>query len=367
MANFIIARWGEIHLKGNNRGFFLRALKKNLENATGAKISIDSGRAIITGSCDIQAVANTFGIVSASPVIVLDSEPQAILNYVKSLKINGTFKVEVNRANKSFPHKSLEFAAMAGEVVDAKVDLHNPQTTIFIDIREKTYVYSEVVHGVGGLPVGTAGKALVMLSGGIDSPVAAYLAAKRGLALEYLHFASPPFTSDFALEKVRDLARKLEKYCGKAKLHIVPFTEIQTAIRDKCSAEFMITLMRRFMVRIAERVAQQNKLECIITGENLSQVASQTVAGIASNNFCASVVPILRPLVTYDKAEIVDLAKKIDTYEVSCRPHPDCCTVFVPKHPSISPRLDRVEKEESKLDVEALIEKAVSIIKCEHL
>jgi len=363
----LIARWGEIHLKGDNRGFFLKALKQNLEASTGAKVEIDNGRAFITDFKDLDtamhAVANTFGVVSVSPVVRLDSVPEVILEYLKGLKVEGTFKVEVNRANKNFPNKSLGFAAMAGAVIEGAADMHNPQTVVSIDIRESTYVYSRVLKGVGGLPVGTAGRGLVMLSGGIDSPAAAWLAAKRGLAIDYIHFASPPHTSEFALEKVRDLKGKLEKFVGSARLYIVPFTEIQEAIRDKCAHEFMITIMRRFMVRIAERAALNNKIDCIITGENLSQVASQTVAGIASGNVLARVLPILRPLVTYDKSEIIDLARKIGTYEVSCRPHADCCTVFVPRHPSTSPRLDKVEKEEAKLDVEGLIEAAVDGIK----
>ena len=339
-------------------------------NAMLVKIRVDNGRAYITRFDDLkktlQTAADTFGIVSVSPVVKLASQPDVILKYLETIKPCGTFKVEVKRADKNFPHTSAEFAAIAGAVImkaaGAKVDIHNPQTVISIDIREGTYVYSEVVAGVGGLPVGTAGRALVMLSGGIDSPVAAFLAAKRGLAPAYIHFASPPFTSEFALEKVRDLARKLEPFVGQAKLHIVSFTEIQEAIRDKCNPEYMITIMRRFMVRIAEGFAKQNKLDCIITGESLSQVASQTVAGITSNNVCARVLPILRPLVTYDKHEIIDIARRIGTYEISCRPYPDCCTVFVPKHPSISPRLENVAKEEAKLDVEALTDKAISTI-----
>jgi thiamine biosynthesis protein ThiI len=359
--NIIIARWGEIHLKGANRGFFLKALKRNLESSTGAKVAIDSGRAFLTDFVDLEktvrAAADTFGIVSVSPVVKLQSEANAILNYLKKLRIDGTFKVEVNRSNKAFPHKSLEFAAMAGGVIDAKVDVRSPQTVISIDIRESTYVYSRVIEGVGGLPVGTAGRALVMLSGGIDSPVAAYLAAKRGLAVDFIHFVTPPYTSEFALEKVRELAKKLGKYCGKSRLYIVPITEMMEEIKRVCNNKFMITIMRRFFVRIAERIALENKIECLVTGENLSQVASQTVAGIASNNVCARVLPILRPLVTYDKGEIVELARRIDTYETSCIPHPDCCTVFVPQHPIINPKLEDVEKEEAKLDVEGLVKR----------
>lgn len=376
MDKIIIARWGEIHLKGDNRGFFLKALQKNLETATCAKVAIFGGRVFITDFDDLDttlnAVANTFGIVSVSPAVMIDSAAEVILNYLKTLNIDGTFKVVVNRANKNFPIKSQEFAAIAGGIIldkcnGAIVDVHSPQTTINIDIRENTYVYSKVIRGTGGLPVGTAGQALVMLSGGIDSPVAAYLAAKRGLGVHYIHFYTPPFTSEFSLEKIRDLTLKLKTFCGKSKFYIVPITQIMETIREKCHNEFIITIMRRFMVRIAEKIAIDNKIDCIITGESLGQVASQTIAGIASNNVCASFLPILRPLVTFDKAEIIDLARRVGTYDISCRPHPDCCTVFVPKHPSITPRLERVEKNESKLDVEALISESINKIICEFV
>lgn len=370
----IVARWGEIHLKGDNRGYFLKALQKNLKAATGATVIICGGRVFITGFDNLDKtldiVANTFGIVSVSPAIELDSVPEVILEYLKTFKINESFKIEVNRANKNFPIKSLEFAAIAGGTVldacsAATVDLHNPKTTICIDIRERTYVCNKVIPGIGGLPVGTAGRALVMLSGGIDSPVAAYLSAKRGLEPHYIHFYTPPFTSEFSLEKIRDLIQKLKCYCGKTKLYIVSITDIMEAIRKNCPNEFIITIMRRFMVRIAERVARTANLDCIITGECLSQVASQTIAGITSNNVCAQALPILRPLVTFDKGEIVDVARKINTYDTSCRPHPDCCSVFVPKHPSIAPKLDKVEKSEGKLDVEALINDCINNIICE--
>lgn len=370
----LIARWGEIHLKGNNRGFFLKALQKNLKLATGAAVVIHGGRAFITDFADLNTTlniaANTFGIVSVSPATELDSDAEVILEFLKTLKIDKSFKVEVNRANKNFPITSLDFAAAAGGIIlkacpEASVDLHNPQSIICIDIRERTYIYSKVIPGIGGLPVGTAGRALVMLSGGIDSPVAAYLAAKRGLETHYIHFYTPPFTSEFSLEKIRDLTQKLKSYCGKTKLYIVSITNIMEAIRKNCQNEFIITIMRRFMVRIAERIATSANLDCIITGECLSQVASQTIAGITSNNVCVQTLPILRPLVTFDKGEIVDIARKIDTYATSCRPHPDCCTVFVPKHPSIAPRLCKVEKSEARLDVEALINDCINNIICE--
>ena len=362
----IIARYGEIHLKSGNRGYFLRELKRNLEQNTGQKVIIENSRIII--NCDdesvLDKVAKTFGITSASLATRLDSKPETILQYLGGLRIEGTFKAEINRADKTFPHKSPDFAKMAGEVIlqannKAVVNVIDPQKIVYVDIREGgfCFVYDNVIKGVGGLPVGTAGRGLVMLSGGIDSPVAAWLAMKRGLSVECLHFYSPPHTNEFALEKVRKLADKLN-----SKMYIVNFTEIQESIFKNCNRDYMITIMRRFMVKICERFALSNRFDCIITGENLSQVASQTIQSIASNNVCATVLPILRPLVMYDKNEIIDLAKRIDTHDVSIEPHLDCCTVFIPKHPSIKPNIKKIEMEEKRLDVEGLIERALASI-----
>jgi len=228
-----------------------------------------------------------------------------------------------------------------------------------VDIRDKAYIYQKSFDGHGGLPVGVSGRCIVLLSGGIDSPVAAYLAAKRGLSVDLVHFATPPYTSDLALEKIYKLQKLIEKYSDKTRLFVVPFTEISRAIKKNCADEFVITLMRRFMVRIAEKIGIENKADCIITGENLAQVASQTIEGIRSNNFCVNILPILRPLITFDKQEIITLAKRIGTYDVSVEPHLDCCTVFVPKNPSIKPNLKRVEMDETKLDIEVLVENAV--------
>jgi len=365
MTKVIIARYGEVHLKGANRGYFLKALQKNIENRVGQKIKLDNSRFVIDGDDEkiAYSVAEVFGITSVSIVTKVESIPEKILEYLKTIKVSGTYKVEVNRADKKFPHKSPDFARMCGGAVDGVVDVVNPDTRINIDIRENgTFVYDKIIPGVGGLPVGTAGHALVLLSGGIDSPVASWLAAKRGLSLEYIHFYSPPYTSAFALDKVKRLASKLEKYCGRGVLHIVPFTQIQDAIRNNCDEEYLITIMRRFMVRIAERLAMKRGLDCIVTGENLAQVASQTIQSLASNDMCMDVLPVLRPIITYDKAEIVKLSKQIGTYETSIEPHLDCCTVFIPRHPMIKPNIKKVEEQEKKLQIDELIENAMNNI-----
>ena len=360
----LIARYGEVHLKGANRAMFLRALTKNLVDAVGkqCRVTLDNGRYIFSDfkpeeACELcTRISKVFGLTSVSPCHVVGHDK--ILEHLKSIAVDftGTFKCNVNRADKSFPHTSMEFAAIAGSVIldansNVHVDVHNPQKIINIDIRENNnaFIYDEIVSAVGGMPVGTAGRALVFLSGGIDSPVAAYLAAKRGLAVEYIHFESPPYTSSLALDKVRRLATVLEDYCGKAPVHVVPFTEIQKQIKARCDQKYTITIMRRFMVRIAEQFALEHKINCLITGENLSQVASQTVAGITTNNICAKILPIFRPLITYDKSEIITLAKRIGTYDISIEPHQDCCTVFVPDSPVINPTVQRVIREESNL------------------
>jgi thiamine biosynthesis protein ThiI len=264
----------------------------------------------------------------------------------------------VNRANKNFPHKSTDFSAICGERIlknnkGARVDLTAPKTEVSIDIRDGiAYVYDKVFVGVGGLPVGSSGKALCFLSGGIDSPVAAYLAAKRGLSVDFVHFATPPYTSTAAIDKVKRLVKILTQYgCGN-KLRVVNITEPMTLIRERRDKQYTITLMRRLMVRIATLLCAKGKYDCIITGENLAQVASQTVKGIASNDCVASKIPILRPLITYDKNEIISVARRIGTYNISIEPHADCCTVFVPESPIISPTIERCEREESIIDKE---------------
>jgi len=376
----VVARYGEIHLKGGNRAFFVRALVRNLKNKVGDTATVDfqEGRVFVVPKqkniceADLQRVLGlvleTFGITSASVVTKVDATEQAILAHLESVEVNGSFKVNVNRANKTFPIKSMDFAARCGEVIykanknakrEVSVDVVNPGVVVNVDIRDKAYIFDILHQGLGGLPVGVSGKAVCLLSGGIDSPVAAFLAAKRGLSIDFVHFATPPYTNDLALEKVKNLQSAVERFVGKTNLYVVPFTEISRAIKKNCADEFVITLMRRFMVRIAEQIGVEHRADCIITGENLAQVASQTIQGITSNNFCANVLPILRPLVTYDKQEIIALAKKIGTYLISIQPHPDCCTVFVPSNPSIKPILKKVEIEEGKLDVDSLVKSAL--------
>jgi thiamine biosynthesis protein ThiI len=376
----IIARYGEIHLKGTNRGFFLRVLERNIKDklkGIAANVRLEDTRVVITDfdnkkdSGEItDRLQTVFGLTSISFGEQLHYKtPDDILRCLSKYKIDGLFKVEVNRADKSFPVKSPAFAAAAGETLlrnnkNAKVDVTSPDITILVDIRAKgiVYIFNERCrnNGIGGLPVGVSGRALCLISGGIDSPVAAFMAAKRGMTADFVHFASPPYTGDRALEKVKMLCKIICKYCGDANLFIVPFTEIQREIREHCREEFMITIMRRFMVALAEKVGLENRADCLVTGENLAQVASQTIEGITTNNFVATKLPILRPLICFDKNEIITSAKRIGTYETSILPYADCCTVFVPKHPAIKPKLEEVERECKRLPYAKLVDKAYS-------
>ncbi|MEG2158939.1 MAG: tRNA uracil 4-sulfurtransferase ThiI, partial [Clostridia bacterium] len=314
----------------------------------------------------IECLKCVFGVYSVSVALEVDTTIDAIIEAVLEVSPSrGSFRVETNRADKKFPIKSCEFSAEMGGVILDKcpqltVNLTNPQSIIYIDIREfgKTFVFSKVERAVNGMPVGTGGKGLVLLSGGIDSPVATYMMAKRGMTLHALHFQSYPFTSPAAKEKVLTLARLLKKYCINLTTHIVSFTEIQTAIHENCPADYMITIMRRFMMRIAEIIAKRISAGAIITGESLGQVASQTLESITSTS-AVTTLPIFRPLIGFDKDEIVEISKRIGTFDTSILPYEDCCTVFLPKNPIIKPKLANVEKYESALDIEKLIEKAL--------
>lgn len=277
----------------------------------------------------------------------------------------GSFKVSTNRADKRFPLHSMDLSAeIGGDVLENNsaltVNLHNPDHVINIDIREngKTFVFRDVIRGVNGMPVGTGGKAVAMLSGGIDSPVAMYMMAKRGMSLRAVHFHSFPYTSAQAKQKVLDLAAIVKKYTLRMTVDVVSFTEIQTAIHERCPEEYMITIMRRFMMRIAEKLARINGCGAVVTGESLGQVASQTLESITSTNAVAH-IPVFRPLIGFDKEEIIDIAHKIGTYETSILPYEDCCTIFLPKRPVTKPRLSAVEKVESALDVETLVQNAL--------
>jgi len=375
MKNVILIKFGEIYLKGKNRNFFENLLLKNIKKSLdgiSAKV-IKSRMRYIVSDYDqndedeiLNRLEKVFGIHSFCPAVELETTEQNIYEYCKNIKIDGTFKVDTKRADKTFQTGSMQFSAEVGGIIlesnkNASVDVHNPKTTVYIEIREdgKTYIYYKNIKGAGGMPIGSSADGVVLLSGGIDSPVACYKIAKRGMMLTGLHFASFPYTSEQAKQKVVKLAQIVKPYTNMKTLYVVSFTEIQENIHKHCKDEYMITIMRRFMVRIAEKVANMVGAKAIVTGENLGQVASQTVESITSSNSVSEIMPIFRPLIAMDKEEIIEVANKIGTFETSILPYEDCCTVFLPKYPLIKPNLKKVEIEESKLDVETLIDNAL--------
>ena len=376
MKNVIMIKYGEIYLKGKNRSYFENMLLKNIKQAIfffDAKVSKIRTRYVVRDYLQtdedkiLERISKVFGIYSYSKAVEIETSKQNIVDFCKTIKLEGnTFKVDTKRADKSFELNSMQLNCLIGEVLldsnhGAKVDVHNPQEKVIIDIREngKTYIYYKNIKGAGGMPVGSSADGVALLSGGIDSPVACYKMAKRGMHLVGLHFASFPYTSEQAKQKVVTLAKIIKPFTKMQTLVVVPFTEIQENIHKNCKDEYMITLMRRFMVRIAERVAKQVGAKAIVTGEDLGQVASQTVESITSSNSVAETMPIFRPLIAMDKDEIIEIAQKIGTYETSILPYEDCCTVFLPKYPLIKPNLKKVEIEESKLDVQKLIDNAL--------
>lgn len=371
----IIIRYSEIHLKGNNKQYFESALISNLKTALKGfdlQFGRSNARYVLRNFDEsltpqiIDCVKNVFGVHSLS----VAEEVPSTLEDIRAAAIalapkRGSFKVSTNRADKRFPLHSMDLSAeIGGDVLENNsaltVNLHNPDHVINIDIREngKTFVFRDVIRGVNGMPVGTGGKAVAMLSGGIDSPVAMYMMAKRGMSLRAVHFHSFPYTSAQAKQKVLDLAAIVKKYTLRMTVDVVSFTEIQTAIHERCPEEYMITIMRRFMMRIAEKLARINGCGAVVTGESLGQVASQTLESITSTNAVAH-IPVFRPLIGFDKEEIIDIAHKIGTYETSILPYEDCCTIFLPKRPVTKPRLSAVEKVESALDVETLVQNAL--------
>ena len=372
----LLIRYSEIHLKGNNRKFFESALVSNIKTALKGyeyDFARSNARYVIRNFHEEQleeitdVVRNVFGVHSVSVAEEVPSDYDAISKAAISISPHsGSFKVNTNRADKRFPMPSMTVSAeVGGDVLekypDLTVDLFNPEHVINIDIREngKTFVYSSVLKAVNGMPVGTGGKAIVLLSGGIDSPVAAYMMAKRGMTLRALHFHSFPYTSAQAKQKVLDLAKIIKKYTLRMTVDVVSFTEIQTEIHEKCPEEYMITIMRRFMMRIAERIAKINGAGAIVTGESLGQVASQTLESITSSNSVVT-IPVFRPLIGFDKDEIIEISQKIGAFETSILPYEDCCTVFLPKKPVTKPRLSAVEKVESALDIDKLVENALN-------
>ncbi len=375
MEKVIIIRYSEIHLKGKNRGYFERVFHVNLEKSLkGLRHELHrlSGRWLVekfeAGMEEeiAERISRVFGVHSYSVGLLVGSGMDDIFEGVRRVAPSaGTFKVETHRAYKNYPLTSMEVSAQIGgrllsERPALQVDVHEPQSTVYIDIREngRALVFGSFEAGVGGMPVGTSGKGLLMISGGIDSPVAGYMMAKRGMQVELLHFHSYPYTNEGAKQKVIALAEQLSRYTLVTRLTTVSVTHIQEEIHAKCAAELNVTLLRRFMFRIAERFARQNEMKCLVTGESLGQVASQTIEGLTSSNAVVT-LPVLRPLIGFDKDEIIERAKKIGTYETSVLPFEDCCTVFLPEFPATRPKLAFIEEEERKLDVEALVEEAM--------
>ena len=376
MKKVIIIRYSELYLKGKNRGFFERALETNLIRALKDiphELIKNSGRYLIQNFYEedreliMDKIKKVFGVHTISLAYETASDLDSIFEAVKlHARASGTFKIESHRGDKKYPMTSVEISKEIGGRLLAyakgalSVDVHTPSFTIRVDIREngKALVFGEFIEAVNGMPVGTAGKGVLLLSGGIDSPVAGYMMAKRGMKVDCLHFHSYPYTNMQAKEKVVDLARILSEYTCGTRLCTVSVTHIQEEIHEKCKPELMITLLRRFMYRIAERHALRIGATCLITGESLGQVASQTIEGITSSNSVVETLPVLRPLIGFDKNEIIEKSVKMGAYETSILPFEDCCTVFLPDFPAIRPKLSEILKEEAKLDVEGLIEEA---------
>lgn len=378
MEKVIIIRYAEIHLKGKNRGYFERVFCVNLEKSLRGirhELRRMSGRYLVAAFSENDAeeiearIARVFGVHSYSLGYLVPSTLDELYEAVKLVAPrSGTFKVDTHRADKKYPLTSMQLNAEIGARVLAdnpslRVDVHAPDAYIYLDIREggEALVFGTFEEGAGGMPVGTSGKGLLLISGGIDSPVAGYMMAKRGMNVAYLHFHSYPYTNEQAKDKVADLARILSRYAGTDRLCTVSVTHIQEEIHKKCAAELNVTLLRRFMFRIAARIARMRGAQCLITGESLGQVASQTIEGITSSNAVVD-LPVLRPLIGFDKEEIIARAKKIGTYDTSVLPYEDCCTVFLPEFPAIKPKLSFIEAEEEKIKVEALVAEAVGTL-----
>ena len=380
----ILARLGEIALKGLNRGKFeqrlMANLKRRLNKIGDFKVKQSQSRIWIVpenefADCDLalKTVTEVFGLVSASKVRAYPATLEALLPAAKDYmndylngKGNLRFKVESKRGLKSFPMTSPEISAhLGGYLLDnfpqLSIDVHNPDFILYVDIRDELCLYTDIVPGVKGLPIGTSGKGLLLLSGGIDSPVAGYMMASRGMELEAIYFHTYPYTSDRAKQKVIDLAEILTDYCGRLKLHIVDFTDIQLAIRDNAPQDMMTIVMRRIMMRIAEQVAVKNQARCLITGESLGQVASQTLEALCTTDVVVN-MPIFRPLIGTDKDDTVNISKRIGAFDTSILPYEDCCTVFVARHPRTRPSIKVAVAAEAKLDIDALVAEGVNKI-----
>ena len=378
----ILIRYGEIHLKGQNRPYFERLLMGEIRNAVkkfpGATVERGDGRYYVEnfdeadGEDIIAALSKVFGIHSLTPAYEVEKDidaiaAEAIRQMDEYILENGkkSYKVDTKRSDKRFPMKSNEISAeIGGRILEhdpsLTVDIHKPEMRVFVEIRDKAaYVYTKVIPGQGGMPIGSNGKAMLLISGGIDSPVAGHMVAKRGVRLSAVHYYSFPYTSERARDKVIELTKQVAAYAGEIKLHLVHFTDIQMAIYEKCPHQHLTLIMRRFMMRIADRLARESGMQAVVTGESIGQVASQTIESLAVTDSVVE-LPVFRPLIGMDKIEIIERAQQIGTYETSILPYEDCCTVFVPKHPTTRPNMESIIKSESVLDVDALIEDALS-------
>ncbi|BCK79621.1 putative tRNA sulfurtransferase (plasmid) [Vescimonas fastidiosa] len=380
MHEIILCKLGEVVLKGLNRHSFETKLMSNIRRRTQkfGKFKIYSRQSTIYvepvgDGCDLAgayaACKQVFGLIAIARAVPCEKSKEAILETAKaylgdSLRKAVSFKVESKRADKSFPMSSIQISQWVGGMLhDAfphlKVDVHTPELTVYVEIREDAaYVHAPAEPAAGGLPLGMGGSALSLLSGGIDSPVSSYMMAKRGVVLEMLHFAAPPYTSDLARQKVLRLAQELTPWCGRMSVHIVPLTEIQEQIRKQCPEEYFTLITRRFMMRIADKLAKEFDCRALITGENLGQVASQTMEALRVSEDVTD-LPVLRPLIGMDKEEIVRIARHIGTFDTSILPYEDCCTVFTPRHPKTKPHVEEVREIESVLDIEGLVSRAM--------
>ena len=372
MRDVLLVRYGEVFLKGANRPYFLRMLTENVRKAVkpvGGHVWLSDARIYVSDFSDLQdciaRVTRVFGVHSVSPAVEMEKDLDAISEVcIRMMKdYSGTFKVFGRRSDKSFPMNSMEIGReIGGRVLESnpnlRVDVHKPVHRLNVEIRDNAYVCVEEIPAVGGMPMGTGGKAALLLSGGIDSPVAGFQLMKRGVRCCAIHFQSPPYTGELARDKVMTLAKELSAYCGGMRVYLVPFTKCQLEIHEKCPDGLGTLITRRFMMRIAEKIAKKYGAQALITGESLGQVASQTMEALVCTDAVVG-MPVFRPLIGLDKTEIMDIAEKIGTYATSILPYEDCCTVFTPRHPVTKPKLDTMPDAERRIDFDALVDEAV--------
>ena len=391
MFKAFLVKYAEIGIKGKNRYMFEDALIRQMEYVLKEmegtfRVSKEQGRIYVQTEGDfdydeaLEALKRVFGIAFICPVVIkedqgFDKLAEDVLEYVDQVYAdkNKTFKVHVRRAKKAYPGTSMELNAKLGEKILEKypqmhVDVHEPEILLTVEIREKIYIYSESIPGPGGMPIGTNGKAMLLLSGGIDSPVAGYMIAKRGVKIDAVYFHAPPYTSERAKQKVVDLAKLVARYSGPINLHVVNFTDIQLYIYEKCPHEELTIIMRRYMMKIAEEIGKKTGCLGLITGESIGQVASQTVQSLAATNEVCT-MPVFRPVIGFDKQEIVDISLKINTYETSIQPYEDCCTIFVAKHPVTKPNINAIKKSEQNLKerIDEMMETAINTAEVIHV